>query len=86
MEHKCKFVKYRNRRSRRHMSYKCHGCFLVVVVRKRTIHRLLTGKYKGPVLLKNAISNRYYDMKDPGYGKAAWDAVFGYEANHYNWR
>lgn len=82
MEHKCKFVKYRNRRSRRHMSYKCHGCFLIVVVRKRTLHRLLTGKYKGPVLLKNSITTSYYDVRDPGYAEHAWNELFGYEANH----
>lgn len=82
MEHKCKFVKYRNRRSRRHMSYKCHGCFLIIVVRKRTIHRMLTDKYKGRVQLKYLVSNKYYDVKDPGYGAYMWEQLFGYEANH----
>ena len=82
MEHKCKFVKYRNRRSRRHMSYKCHGCFLVLVVRKRTLHRILTNKYKGVVLLKNAVVTKYYDVNDPGYQRAVWEEVFRYEANH----
>lgn len=82
MAHKCKFVKYRNRRNRRVMSYKCHGCFLVVVVRKRTLHRLLADKYKGPVPLKNAITTRYYDTKDSRYAEYARRELFGYEAVH----
>lgn len=82
MEHKCKFVKYRNKRSRSRMSYKCHGCFLVIVVRKRTIHRLLTGKYKGRVQLKYLVNSRYYDIKDPGYAEYAYKELFGYEENH----
>lgn len=82
MEHKCKFVKHRNRRSRRHMSYKCHGCFLIVVVRKRTIRRMLTAKYKGRVQLKYLVTDKYYDVRDPGYERKAFEEVFGYEANH----
>lgn len=82
MNHKCKFVKYRNRRSRRNMSYKCHGCFRVIVVRKRTIHRLLQGKYKGFVPLNRLVIDRYDDVKDPGYAEYAWRQLFGYEENH----
>lgn len=82
MTHKCKFVKHRNKRRRRTMSYKCHECFLVLVVRKRTVHRVLTGKYKGPVTLKNAIVTRYDDVRDPGYAEYAWRELFGYEEVH----
>ena len=80
--HKCKFEKHRNKRGRRHMSYKCHGCFRIIVVRKRTIHRLIAGKYKGPVPLKQIIVNEYEDTRDPGYEQYVWEQLFGYEAVH----
>ena len=82
MQHKCKFEKHRNKRNRRHMSYKCHGCFLVIVVRKRTIHRMLTDKYKGRVPRKHLVVTQYDDTKDPGYAEYAWNQLFGYEAVH----
>lgn len=83
MTHKCKFVKYRHRPKRKTISYKCHGCFLVVVMRKRALHRMTTRVgYRGYPLTK------YYDVNDPRYQQKAiseeeaWRELFSYEFNH----
>lgn len=82
MEHKCKFVRHRGgRKNRKTVLYKCHGCFLVLVLRKRSLHRMMTRVgYRG-----SPIMQKYYDTRDPGYRKAADDAMrdlFSYEFNH----
>lgn len=82
MGHKCKFVKFRLKKNRQVMSYKCHGCFKVIVVKKRTLHRMLLGKYKGPVPHKYLVVNSYYDVNDPRYDDYIWSEIFGYEANN----
>lgn len=80
--HKHRFKKHRNRRNRRTMNYKCQDCPVVIVVKKRTIHRLLTNKYKGHVQLKYLVTTTYPDTKDPGYAEYVWRELFGYEENH----
>lgn len=82
MEHKCKFVRHRGgRKNRKTVLYKCHGCFRVVVLKKRLLHRALTRQtYRG-----RFIAQEYYDTRDPGYRKAADDAMrelFSFEFNH----
>jgi len=83
MDHKCKFVKYRRRPKKKTMSYKCHGCFLVLVYSRRTLHRMMTRPgYRGYPLVK------YYDVHDPKYQQAAiseeeaFRELFSYEFNH----
>lgn len=83
MSHKCKFVRYRRRPKRKTISYKCHGCFLVVVMRKRALHRMMTRVgYRGYPLVK------YYDIHDPRYQETAiseeeaFQELFSYEFNH----
>ena len=86
MTHKCKLraYRYQRRRSKKTMSYKCHGCFLVIVVRKRLAHRMLTR----PGYRATPIVTRYYDVNDPRYqAKAiseeqAWRELFSFEFNH----
>ena len=81
MTHKCKLVKYRHRPKRKTMSYKCHGCFRVVVMKKRLLHRALTR----PTYRWRFTIHEYVDTFDPRYQKAADDAMrelFSFEFNH----
>ena len=85
MNHKCKFVAHRRQRSRKRktMSYKCHGCFKVLVFRKRHMHRAMPR----PGYRLHCLT-WYYDVMDSRYQEQArleeesLRELFSYEFNH----
>lgn len=81
MEHKCNLKLYKNPRTRRVISYRCDTCGLIVVVKKRAVHRLMKGIR---VPMKQVIVDRHYNPNDVLAQRFAFEELFGYEAVHSN--